>query len=1013
MTMDPIAPDQSLVDELRWIDSELTRLDGARAALFRRRSELLVALRAAPALPRAPLPAFPSAPSRRPRPELTGRVVARLLLLAGAVLVIIAAAAFTVANWSNIGPLGRVCVLLGVSGLALAAPVMLGRRGLAATAEAVAGVGLALTIGDAYLVGQLLGADSGPLLPAIGAGAAVLAAIWLSYGRAASLRVPVFAAIGMAQLPGVLLTAWLASHAVAPIAFSLAATAGADLLVAKYAQRHDHRAEAVVLSLVGALAWLAGVTLALARAETVSSVPSGYWLAGTFVVAAAAGIVLWPRAVMSAGSVGPVAAASGFLLTGLALPAARALPAGWQVVAFAAAGFAVAGCALALCRWRSWLAQTGLRLDLVAVGAVAVLGMSILVVMPAALFKVGAEAGWPAFLVLALAALACWLTPAAVPSAPWLATVARCAGIAVTALAVAALPAAADADAWARVAVLTAGTAALAAWAARRPQDAGQALVATAAITAAALGLDAALWSVTAMTVPQVALLAAVFAVAAIPARNDIMAGAASGVALAAAAGLPFAAGLPASQAAFATIGVAVTAIVVATLLRRGRPVQSLVLDLGAGPVVVIAAIAAIGRADLFSGVAVTAALLASTASWLRAGTRRAVALWATSCAVVAAVGAQSRTLATDWSASPPWHGHPLVGAGPGSGLPFAVGVLALSLGAIVTAAGALRGSGRGSLDAVAIALPVVAGPALLAGGVSYGLALSCLLVLALGLTVWAVTDGLAPAGGAVAATALAVAWALAAPVPTLVVLGCLTTAYLVCARRFRRLAPACASVPAVAALATAALLDAGLPVWASGLAVTGVGAAAVLAARRVSGDLSLAVATAGWLTAAAGLVFFESAWCVWLSERGVTAIEPYTLPAAAAVIGAGWLVLRYWLVSWMSYGPGLALLLVPSLVATWQGQGWIRPAALGVGAAAITLLGARERLQAPLLIGAIVAATDAGYQLAPAVRRLTEALPGWVPIAVMGTVLLWAGATYEARLRNLVGLRRALAGFR
>lgn len=74
-----------------------------------------------------------------------------------------------------------------------------------------------------------------------------------------------------------------------------------------------------------------------------------------------------------------------------------------------------------------------------------------------------------------------------------------------------------------------------------------------------------------------------------------------------------------------------------------------------------------------------------------------------------------------------------------------------------------------------------------------------------------------------------------------------------------------------------------------------------------------------------------------------------------------------------------------------------------------MTLAGAKLRLQAPLLLGIAVAALDAGRQLAPEVRTLTQALPGWVPIALLGAILLWAGATYEARLRNLTRLRRAL----
>jgi hypothetical protein len=116
---------------------------------------------------------------------------------------------------------------------------------------------------------------------------------------------------------------------------------------------------------------------------------------------------------------------------------------------------------------------------------------------------------------------------------------------------------------------------------------------------------------------------------------------------------------------------------------------------------------------------------------------------------------------------------------------------------------------------------------------------------------------------------------------------------------------------------------------------------------------------------------------------------------------------------SWICYGPGLARLLLPSLIATWQGSGWVRPLLLGVVAALAALAGGRARLQAPLLLGAVVVILDAGHELAPAVSRLASMLPGWIPIALIGMVLLGVGATYEARLRDLGQARRALARLR
>src|SRR6185437_11457973 len=224
--------------------------------------------------------------------------------------------------------------------------------------------------------------------------------------------------------------------------------------------------------------------------------------------------------------------------------------------------------------------------------------------------------------------------------------------------------------------------------------------------------------------------------------------------------------------------------------------------------------------------------------------------------------------------------------------------------------------------------------------------------VLAIGLTGWAAFGGsIAPAGGAIVATSLALAWALAAITPTLTVLCCLGTAYLVCAWRCPPVRTAMVGLSALA---------------------------------------------------------FEAAWCAGLAALGVTVVEAYTIPAAAIVLAFGW---RLASASWPAFGPGLALLLLPSLIATWYGHGWIRPALLGVAAVAVILIGAKQRLQAPLVIGVVVAVTDAGYQFTTA--RLIELVPGWVPIAICGAVLLWTGATYEARLRNLVSIRRALASWR
>ncbi len=135
-------------------------------------------------------------------------------------------------------------------------------------------------------------------------------------------------------------------------------------------------------------------------------------------------------------------------------------------------------------------------------------------------------------------------------------------------------------------------------------------------------------------------------------------------------------------------------------------------------------------------------------------------------------------------------------------------------------------------------------------------------------------------------------------------------------------------------------------------------------------------------------------------------------MPAAALAIIVGWLASRREPRphSWLAYGPGLSLLLLPSLIVGWESLGWIRPVLVGLAAAAIAIAGARAMMQAPLLTGAIVAVLDAGRELTPAFARLVHDLPGWIPVAALGAALLWAGATYEARLRNLNAIRWTLA---
>ncbi len=1164
------------IAELRWIDAELARVDTARTQLISRRAALIDELTrlarqareaAATRHQRSTPPAlakqhqadrglpgpWPSAQdlagpqeaaAARPRQEMSGRTAARLLLAAGAALVAIAIIIFTAADWSRIGSLGRCAIMLGATALVLATPRAITRRGLAATAESIAAIGLVLMLGDAFLIQRLAGFRLGAL--AISGFCAVTSAAWAAYGAATGLKGPRLAAIGIAQLTPPLAAAGIAGLAgglgtpmAGPIATGLLISAAGDIVLATRTRRARSQSAGTgrtalterSFAAAAVAAWVCGVMLAAAGlAFSVQAPGSGLswsdstWLACAFAAAAVVGI-RGPASITSLRALArPSAVISGALAAvSLAIPASTALPASWALAVVGASGFCVSAAALspwpAGRRAGSESPQRSRRLYMAA-GSAAILGaVTAVAALPAALVALippnpvlPAWAGeghvnqlasdplsgpdLPGATVLLLAcALTCMLVRLDAAAPVRLRAPAGAFGVAAATLAAGSVPAAAQLSGWAALIALTVPAAVLLV-ASTYVRDA---LVSgTAAAGGGGIALAAALWSLAgpATTVAELSVLAATFAVVALRARQALPAALATTGALAAMTGLawavPLAAGWPTRYAALATLGVAVAAVAAATALRRHWPVHSVVLDLGAIPVVLIAAAVTAGQQDMFAFLAVASALAASGTAWLRTGTRRVVAVIAAGLAALAAVMALGRPLGQALLAparilTHPWQGHEVAAGGAhAAGLPFAVIVFAASLAALATAAGAWRGSGRTSLDTIAVALPLVAAPAGLAtlnGGLAYLAVVGTLLALTVAITAWAATvKTLAPAGAALISAALTIAWALAAPLATIVVLGCLSFAYGICAWRSRlrqtRIAASSLAVVTAAAFAEAVCLAARLSGWQAGMAALGVGAVAQLVAgllvrhadrpaRAQTSELSpvaaedagengfalrpdIAIEITGWLVSAAGVglclgrpgtasaaiavagvtsmgvaaradrrpAFWAGialcyvAWCVGLAAIGVSIPEPYTAPAALAALAAGWIASRREPKphSWLAYGPGLALLLLPSLVMAWDETGWMRAATVGVASVVIAIIGARTATQAPLLAGITVAVLEGARGLAPDVARLIHALPGWVPAAVGGAVLLWAGATYEARLRNLRTIRHSLA---
>lgn len=342
-----------------------------------------------------------------------------------------------------------------------------------------------------------------------------------------------------------------------------------------------------------------------------------------------------------------------------------------------------------------------------------------------------------------------------------------------------------------------------------------------------------------------------------------------------------------------------------------------------------------------------------------------------------------------------------------------AVGVELLLVGGLLVLA-VRRGSGAVPLTALACALvgavsvgllALAAEPAtyavfggllvLFAGAAARSQAVVVRSVLAVGSVLCAIV--VATAAGA------SLGWSAPGSAPVVLVVPAVT---VLLGARLREAAVALSleAAGAFGALVAVGLAVTDAPFLALVLALCGVLAAgsAVRPERRPA---------AGYLAA----VLFVAAMWVRLGASGVTAPEAYTLPVSVAAFAVGWLRGRTdpAVSSWVAYGPALSTTMVPSLVVAWTDTGWPRPLLLGAAALVVTLVGARLRLQAPLVLGGSVLALVGLHELAPHVVQVLDALPRWAPPALAGLLLLAVGATYEQRLRDARRVRESLGRMR
>lgn len=167
-------------------------------------------------------------------------------------------------------------------------------------------------------------------------------------------------------------------------------------------------------------------------------------------------------------------------------------------------------------------------------------------------------------------------------------------------------------------------------------------------------------------------------------------------------------------------------------------------------------------------------------------------------------------------------------------------------------------------------------------------------------------------------------------------------------------------------------------------------------------------------------------AWCTavasW-SEREILRVEGFSVPLGLALLLAGVVAMRpadgaagerppaspgagvtlnSWPTgfsgSWRLLGPGLIVLLVPSMLATvTDPTTWRAILVIAIALVAI-LVGARRRLAAPFIIGLVVLPVENVLVFAVQLGRDIQSLPWWITLATAGAVLLVIAVGSERR---------------
>jgi hypothetical protein len=213
--------------------------------------------------------------------------------------------------------------------------------------------------------------------------------------------------------------------------------------------------------------------------------------------------------------------------------------------------------------------------------------------------------------------------------------------------------------------------------------------------------------------------------------------------------------------------------------------------------------------------------------------------------------------------------------------------------------------------------------------------------------------------------------------------------------------------------------------VWPMWMLMLGYLVATVVTAHRVSRRETTAPPV--WFLFAIAFVTAVVAW----SPRDLR-VEWFSLPLGAFLLLAGALALRRepseehgrgrptidswpgrWTGSWALLAPGIVTMMIASIVSTFTDPLTWRAILVMVLALVAILVGSRERLAAPFLLGLVVLPVENVFVFSVQIGRGVESMPWWITLAVMGAVLLIIAVTAERRTGEGTGVAARMRDLR